>query len=90
MFKVKEKYNIAIIGATGIVGESLLNILHSRKFPVDKIVAIASSRSAGSKVKYGDTLIEVVAIDNYSFENIDIAFFSAGSCLLYTSDAADE
>lgn len=79
MFKVKEKYNIAIIGATGIVGESLLNILHSRKFPVDKIVAIASSRSAGSKVKYGDTLIEVVAIDNYGFENIDIAFFSAGS-----------
>ena len=51
MFKVKEKYNIAIIGATGIVGESLLNILYSRKFPVDKIVAIASSRSAGSKVK---------------------------------------
>ena len=79
MLKVKEKYNIAIIGATGIVGESLLNILHSRKFPVDKIVAIASSRSAGSKVKYGDTLIEVVAIDNYGFENIDIAFFSAGS-----------
>ncbi len=79
MFKAKEKYNIAIIGATGIVGESLLDILHSRKFPIDNIIAIASSRSAGSKVKYGNDLIEVVAIDGYSFKNIDIAFFSAGS-----------
>ena len=79
MFKAKEKYNIAIIGATGIVGESLLDILHSRKIPIDIIIAIASSRSAGSKVKYGNDLIVVVAIDGYSFKNIDIAFFSAGS-----------
>ena len=46
MFKYKEKYNIAIVGATGIVGEALLNILKSRDFPINEIVAIASKRSS--------------------------------------------
>ena len=79
MFKYKEKYNIAIVGATGIVGEALLNILKSRDFPINEIVAIASKRSSGSKVKYGDKLISVINIENFNFENIDFAFFSAGS-----------
>ena len=48
MFKTKKKYNIAIVGATGIVGESLLDILYSRKFPIENIVPLASKRSAGS------------------------------------------
>jgi len=79
MFKVKDKYNIAIVGATGIVGESLLEILSSRKFPTNNIIAIASKRSEGSQVKYGDSLLNVIAIDDYDFKDIDIAFFSAGS-----------
>ena len=79
MFKVKDKYNIAIVGATGIVGESLLEILSSRKFPTNNIIAIASKRSEGSQVKYGDNLLNVTAIDDYDFKDIDIAFFSAGS-----------
>lgn len=79
MFEKKESYNIAIIGATGIVGESLLDILHTRKFPVKKIDPIASSRSAGNKVRFGDELLEVLDIEKYDFGRADIAFFSAGS-----------
>ena len=83
MFKIKDKYNIAIIGATGIVGESLLDIISTRKFPINKVIAVASKRSEGSKVKFGDNLLDVIAIDNYDFKNIDIAFFSAP--LIYVS-----
>ena len=79
MFKTKKKYNIAIVGATGIVGESLLDILYSRKFPIENIVPLASKRSAGSQVKFGNDLIDVIALDDYDFKGIDIAFFSAGS-----------
>ena len=79
MFKTKKKYNIAIVGATGIVGESLLDILYARKFPIENIVPLASKRSAGSQVKFGDDLISVIALDDYDFKEIDIAFFSAGS-----------
>ena len=79
MFKTKKKYNIAIVGATGIVGESLLDILYSRKFPIENIAPLASKRSAGSQVKFGNDLIDVIALDDYDFKGIDIAFFSAGS-----------
>ncbi len=50
MFKVKDKYNIAIVGATGIVGESLLEILSSRKFPTNNIIAIASKDQRAVKL----------------------------------------
>ena len=79
MFEKKESYNIAIVGATGIVGESLLDILHSRQFPIKKINPIASSKSAGNKVRFGDDLLEVMDIAKYDFSQTDIAFFSAGS-----------
>ena len=78
MFKTKKKYNIAIVGATGIVGESLLDILSTRNFPVENITPLASKRSAGSQVKFGNDLIDVIALDDYNFKGIDIAFFSAG------------
>ena len=79
MFKIKKKYTIAIVGATGIVGESLLDILNTRNFPIERIVPLASKRSEGSKVKFGDKLLDVIALDDYDFKDIDIAFFSAGS-----------
>ncbi len=79
MFKKKNKYNIAIVGATGIVGESLLDILVSRSFPFDNVYAIASERSAGTSVKLGNDLLEVLDIESFDFRNIDFAFFSAGS-----------
>ena len=66
MFKTKNKYNIAIVGATGIVGESLLDILYTRKFPIENIVPLASKRSAGSQVKFGNDLLNVIALDDFN------------------------
>ena len=79
MLNKKEKYSIAIVGATGIVGESLLSILDSRNFPISSIAAIASEKSKNSKVKFGSQLITVESINNFNFKETDIAFFSAGS-----------
>jgi aspartate-semialdehyde dehydrogenase len=71
-------FNIAIAGATGAVGEMLLSILKERKFPVGEIVPLASERSAGSKVEFGNRSITVKNLAEYDFNGIDIAFFSAG------------
>ena len=81
MLKKQEKYNIAVVGATGIVGESLLSILDSRSFPINSIHAVASQKSKGVKVKFGDHLLTVEALDEFDFSNIDIAFFSAGGSI---------
>tara|TARA_Y100000590_G_scaffold169037_1_gene193505 strand:+ start:192111 stop:193136 length:1026 start_codon:yes stop_codon:yes gene_type:complete len=75
----KKKYNIAVIGATGLVGNSLLEILFARKFPIHQLHAVASNKSIGTKVKFGETLVETQSIESFDFNNIDIAFFSAGS-----------
>ena len=72
MFKTKTKFNIAIVGATGIVGESILDILYSRKFPIEKIVPLASKKSAGTQIKFGDELIDVIALDDYDFKLLSI------------------
>ena len=92
MLNKKDKYNVVVVGATGIVGESLLSILDSRKFPVNKIHAVASQNSKGSKVKYGNELITVEALDEFEFENIDFAFFSAGGSIskIYAPKAASQ
>ena len=81
MLSNKDKYNVAVVGATGIVGESLLDILHSRNFPVKNLHAVASQKSKGSTVKYGNTLLTVEALDEFDFSDIDIAFFSAGGSI---------
>jgi len=74
----KKTFNVAIVGATGMVGETLLAILAERKFPVDELVALASERSAGEKVSFGDREITVRDLATYDFNGIDVAFFSAG------------
>lgn len=72
------KYNIAIVGATGIVGETLLSLLAEREFPVNKIYALASHRSAGETVIFEDMPIVVEDVVDFDFSNIHFAFFSAG------------
>lgn len=72
------RYNIAVVGASGLVGETLLAILAERKFPVAELVPVASSRSAGSQVEFGKNSIRVRDLATYDFAGIDIAFFSAG------------
>lgn len=74
-----KKYNIAVIGATGNVGRETLNILAERNFPINKIHAIASNNSIGRQVSYGEKILQISGLDNLDFEELDIAFFSAGS-----------
>lgn len=74
-----KKYNVAVIGATGNVGREVLNSLTKRKFPVDKIFAVASSESVGKSVTFGDDTIKVIQIKDLDFADVDFAFFCAGS-----------
>ena len=71
-------YKVAVAGATGNVGREMLNILDERKFPADEIVALASRRSVGTEVSYGDRTLKVKALENYDFSDVDICLMSAG------------
>ena len=74
----KSSYKVAMVGATGAVGETVLAILAERNFPVSELVPLASKRSAGGKVKFAGKDITVQLLDTYDFAGVDIAFFSAG------------
>jgi aspartate-semialdehyde dehydrogenase len=71
-------YKVAIMGATGNVGREMLNILDERNFPVDEIVALASERSVGREVYFGDKAIKVQDLATFDFKGIDIVLASAG------------
>ncbi len=71
-------YNIAVVGATGVVGHEMLNILVERQFPFDQVVAVASDRSRGKEVSLGDKTLKVKALNEFDFAGVDIALFSAG------------
>ena len=72
-------YRVAVVGATGAVGREMLQTLAERNFPADKIYALASSRSAGREVSYGeDEVLTIGALDKFDFADADIALFSAG------------
>ncbi len=75
-------HNVAVVGATGNVGREILGILAEREFPVDRIHALASSRSAGSEVAFGnDRTLEVGDLAGFDFEGTDIALFSPGAAV---------
>lgn len=74
----KEKYNVAVVGATGAVGEALLSILEERDFPVAGLVPLASERSAGNTVGFAGRQVGVRDLAKCDFAGIDVAFFSAG------------
>ena len=74
-----KKFKVAMVGATGAVGEMLLSILVERKFPVGELVPLASARSAGSQVEYGNQQVLVRELDAFDFAGVDVAFFSAGA-----------
>ena len=71
-------YHVAIIGATGAVGQELLRVLERRNFPVASLRPIGSARSVGKSVRFGDESIPIANLVDHSFEKIDIVFFSAG------------
>ncbi|MDE9449518.1 aspartate-semialdehyde dehydrogenase [Aliiroseovarius sp. Z3] len=72
-------YKIAVVGATGNVGREMLNILAERQFPVDEIVALASRRSLGTEVSFGDTTLTTKDLDAFDFTGWDMALFAVGS-----------
>ena len=71
-------FKVAIVGATGNVGREMLNILEERGFPADEVVPLASRRSLGTEVSYGDRTLKVKALDTYDFSDTDICLMSAG------------
>jgi aspartate-semialdehyde dehydrogenase len=71
-------FKIAVVGATGNVGREMLNILEERGFPVSEIVALASRRSVGTEVSYGDRTLKVKDLATYDFSDTDICLMSAG------------
>ena len=72
-------YKVVVAGATGNVGREMLNILEERMFPVDEIAALASRRSQGTEVSFGDKTIKVKDIEQFDFTGWDIALFAIGS-----------
>lgn len=75
----QEGYSIAVVGATGAVGEEILHVLERREFPVREIRLLASARSAGKTLMFHDETVVVEEVTKDSFEGVDIAFFSAGA-----------
>ncbi|MCW5713332.1 MAG: aspartate-semialdehyde dehydrogenase [Bauldia sp.] len=74
-------YKIAVVGATGNVGREMLGVLDERGFPADEVVALASRRSQGTEVSYGDRTLKVRSLDTYDFSDTDIALLSAGGTI---------
>ena len=72
-------YRVAVAGATGNVGREMLNILAEREFPVDEIVALASRKSLGTEVSFGDRTLKTKDLDTFDFAGWDIALFAIGS-----------
>jgi aspartate-semialdehyde dehydrogenase len=74
-------YKVAVVGATGNVGREMLEILDERSFPADEVVALASRRSVGTEVSFGDKVLKVKALEHYDFTDADICLMSAGSAV---------
>ena len=89
-----KKYNIAVVGATGNVGRSFFNSLDERKFPVNKIHAVASSESIGKQVSFGDDVLSVESLEHFSFRDneIDFVFGATNSYIAkqYVERASEE
>jgi aspartate-semialdehyde dehydrogenase len=74
-------FKVAVVGATGNVGRVMLEILAERAFPADEVVALASRKSMGVEVSFGDAIVKVKALDHYDFSDVDICLMSAGAAV---------
>ncbi len=88
---MSKTYNVAVVGATGAVGEAMIEILEEREFPVDTLYPLASTRSAGSKVMFKGKPHTVRILEDFDFRNTHIALFSAGAGVseIYAPKAGD-
>lgn len=73
-----KKFNVAVVGATGAVGEMLLEILAERQFPIENLYALASEKSEGEELYAGERRVKVQVLDDFDFSQVEFAFFSAG------------
>ena len=78
---MSQKYNVAIVGATGAVGETLISILDQRNFPIENLYPLASKRSAGSKVSCQGKSWVVEDLETFDFSKVQIGLFSAGGSI---------
>ena len=87
---MSKTFDVAVVGATGAVGETMLSILAERKFPVGEVYALASSRSAGKRVEFGNKLLTVQDLADFDFSKVQIGLFSAGASIseVYAPKAA--
>src|SRR6201985_1468654 len=71
-------FKVAVVGATGNVGREMLNILEERRFPADEVIAVASRKSQGTEVSFGDRTLKCRALEHTDFSDVDICLMSAG------------
>ena len=74
-------FKVAVVGATGNVGREMLGILAERSFPADEVIALASRKSMGVEVSYGDRRLKCKALEHFDFSDVDICLMSAGSAV---------
>src|SRR6185437_9812034 len=74
-------FKVAVVGATGNVGREMLNILDERRFPADEVIAIASRKSQGTEVSFGDRTLKCKALEHADFSDVDICLMSAGGAV---------
>src|SRR6266403_1377341 len=74
-------YRVAVVGATGNVGREMLSILAERSFPADEVIALASRRSQGSEVSFGDKTLKAKALEHHDFSDVDFCLMSAGAAV---------
>jgi len=88
---MSKQYNVAVVGATGAVGETMLSILEEREFPVDNVYALASERSAGKKIPFRGSHLTVENLADFDFSKADIGLFSPGASVskIYAPKAAE-
>ena len=84
-------YSVAIVGATGVVGETLISILEEREFPIETLYPLASSNSAGKRLEFREESLKVEDLADFDFSKVQIAFFSAGGAVseAYAPKAAE-
>ena len=79
---MNKKVNVAVVGATGEVGQAMLSILEQRDFPVAGLHIVASSRSAGKRIEFREEELVVEDLDSFDFSGIDIGLFSPGATVI--------
>ena len=89
---MSKKYDVAVVGATGAVGEVMLSILAQRKFPVGNVYALASERSVGKPVPFGDKCLEAQDLATFDFSKVQVGLFSPGASVsdIYAPKAAEQ